>query len=72
MRQNYLRKWRLKLKFSMQELAVKAHVSPATINTIEHYEHYPRADTRSRIAAALGVPESVVWPSLANDDDNGK
>jgi len=72
MRQNYLRKWRLKLKFSMQELAVKAHVSPATLNTIEHYGHYPRADTRSRIAIALGVSKSTIWPSLENDDDNGK
>jgi len=72
MRQNYLRKWRLKLKFSMQELAVKAHVSPATLNTIEHYGHYPRPNTRSRIAAALGVSEAAIWPSLVNDDDNGK
>jgi transcriptional regulator with XRE-family HTH domain len=71
MTQNYLRKWRLTLKFSMQELAVKAYVSPATINTIEHYGHYPRVDTRSRIAAALGLPETLIWPSPRNGDNNG-
>lgn len=70
MKQNSLRKWRLKLEFSMQELAVKAHVSPATINTIERYGHFPRADTRSRIAAALGISESVIWPSLEVFDGN--
>ena len=59
---NYLRKWRLKLEFSMQELAAKAHVSPATVNTIERYGHFPRADTRSRIAAAMGVSEFLIWP----------
>lgn len=55
----------------MQELAVKAHVSPATINTIELYGHFPRSDTRSRIADALGVPESAIWPPLESDNDNG-
>ena len=67
MRRNYLRKWRLEMKFSMQELAVRAHVSPATINTIEHYQHYPRADTRSRIATALGISETTLWPNLESD-----
>jgi len=68
MGQNYLRKWRLELGFSMQELAVKAHVSPATVNTIERYGHLPGEDVRARIAAAMGVSESVIWPSLGVTD----
>ena len=62
--QNKLRTWRQKLGFTQQELVQAAGVSIATIVLIERYGHLPGEDVRARIADALGVPESVIWPSI--------
>jgi transcriptional regulator with XRE-family HTH domain len=63
---------RKKMGFSMQELGAKAGVSPATINTVERYSHFPGDDTRSRIAKALGVAEVFIWPSLLEENGDGE
>ncbi len=62
-KQNYLRMWRVKLKFSMQELGAKAGVSPATINTIERNSHYPGPEVRHRLVTVLGISENIIWPN---------
>jgi len=64
MRRNNLRKMRSRLVFSQAELAKAAHCSRATIILIERLNHYPSAEVRSRLAAALGMSEAVLWPSL--------
>lgn len=67
--QNYLRTWRVRLGFSMQELGARAGVSPATVNTIERNGHLPGEDVRVRIAAALDVSETTLWPNVKGVDD---
>ena len=62
--QNKMRAWRQKLGFTQQELTQAAGVSIATIVLIERYGHLPGEDVRGRIATALGVSESVIWPNL--------
>jgi transcriptional regulator with XRE-family HTH domain len=43
-------------------LAVLAGTSPTTIMAIERYGHRPRYATRERIAGALNVLVSDLWP----------
>lgn len=62
--ENKLKTWRQKLRFTQQELTQAAGVSIATIVLIERYGHLPGEDVRGRIAAALGVSETTLWPSL--------
>lgn len=52
------------MEFSMQELGAKALCSPATVNTVEKFGHYPGKDVRARLSKALGISESVIWPTL--------
>ena len=54
--------WRIKLGFRQQELAVQAGISPALIVAIERYGHLPGTDVRAKLAKALGVRESLLWP----------
>ncbi|MEW6143365.1 MAG: helix-turn-helix domain-containing protein [Chloroflexota bacterium] len=69
MRKNFLRKLRRRLSYSQAELAEKAHCSRATIILVERLCHYPTRKVRNRLASALGVSESVIWPSLEASDD---
>ncbi|MFH1925666.1 MAG: helix-turn-helix domain-containing protein [Chloroflexota bacterium] len=64
MRKNMLRVWRRRLSFTQVELAKTAHCSRATIILIERLKHYPTSKVRSRLATALSVSESVIWPTL--------
>jgi len=61
---NNLRRFRKGQDFTVRGLSVSAHVSTATIVAIEHYGDVPAARTREKIATALGMSESVIWPSL--------
>ena len=61
---NQLRLWRLKLGFRQQELAALAGVSPALIVAVERYQHLPGEDVRARIAKALGVSQTTIWPEV--------
>jgi len=62
--QNKLRVWRHKLGFTQQKLTQTAGVSIATIVLIERYGHLPGENVRGRIAAALDVSETTLWPTL--------
>ena len=57
-----LRELRLRRGWSQQLLAIKAWSSTATISAIERYNFIPRrADTRERLARALGVDPMILW-----------
>ncbi len=47
---------------SVWGLAAKAGVSGGTISNAERYDYRPGPKVRARIADALGVPESEIWP----------
>jgi len=64
MKRNNLKKFRKMLGFSQVELAQRTHCSRVTIIFIERLGHYPTVGVRSRLATALGVHESVIWPTL--------
>lgn len=50
---------------TLQGLAAASHSSPTTLVFIERYGHRPGADLRHRIAQALNVDESELWPEVA-------
>jgi ribosome-binding protein aMBF1 (putative translation factor) len=50
----------------MLELAARVRCSPSLIHSIERYDHQPREQTKARIAAALGVSVSDIWPDDTN------
>lgn len=52
------------LGYSQQQLAIMAKISPATIVAIEKYGYMPGAWVRKKLARALKVPETSVWPEL--------
>jgi transcriptional regulator with XRE-family HTH domain len=64
MKANRLRELRLARGVTQLWLAVAAGTTPAHIAVIERYFHYPRPDLRRRIARALGVDESEIWPEV--------
>ena len=58
-----LRESRLARGWTQQFLAIKARSSTATISACELYGFTPRrADTRERLANALGVASETIWP----------
>ena len=57
-----LRELRLAHGWTQQFLAIKARSSTATISACELYDFAPRrADTRERLANALGVDPAILW-----------
>jgi len=69
---NQLRQLRLRLSYSQLELSVAAEVSPAMVVAIERYGYTPGPDVRAKIAKALGVSESTLWPGLEVTDDKAR
>jgi transcriptional regulator with XRE-family HTH domain len=57
-------KLRKKLQFSQLGLAVSAQVSPAMVSAVEKYNYIPGAKVRTKLAGALGVKESMIWPEI--------
>jgi transcriptional regulator with XRE-family HTH domain len=49
------------------ELASLADVSRDTISHLENGEQVPRTDTAHRLAAALGVPLDILFPTDADE-----
>lgn len=64
---NTLRTWRRKLQVSQVTLAGAARCSPVTISDVERLGHFPRPETRARIAKALGVDVGLLWPGEASN-----
>jgi transcriptional regulator with XRE-family HTH domain len=57
-----LRDERLRRQLPQAALAVVAGVSPSLVVAVERYGHRPRPETRARLARALGVSETALWP----------
>jgi DNA-binding XRE family transcriptional regulator len=59
---NHLRTLRRAQGLALWGLAARAGTSPTTLSAIEHWGYQPRAPLRERIATALGVNVSDIWP----------
>lgn len=60
---NHLKEQRIEVGCKMRELAIKAGVSASMLSDIERYNYQPREVTKEKIAEALGVEVSRIWPS---------
>jgi transcriptional regulator with XRE-family HTH domain len=49
---------------TLMGLSQAAGTTPSHLVFIESYGHMPKPDLRRRLAAALGVAESDLWPGL--------
>ena len=67
-----LRSLRLEKALTLQGLAALSGSSPSTLVFIERYGHQPGADLRRRIAEALKVSESELWPDLTPASQRGR
>jgi len=45
------------------QLIATAHLSSTTVNLVERCGHIPNMDTQQKIAAALGVQPTDIWPT---------
>ncbi len=59
---NRLRVVRREMQMAIIGLAAKSGISATTICGIEKWDYLPRLSTRSRIAVALNVAISEIWP----------
>lgn len=59
-----LKMLRRKQRLSIANLAVLSKSSPVTIIMVERYDHFPRYETREKIAQALEVDMQAIWPSV--------
>ena len=55
---------RNKRGYSQQKLSIIARISPATLVAIERYGYVPGPWVRRKLARALRVSESRIWPEL--------
>jgi DNA-binding XRE family transcriptional regulator len=59
---NRLRELRQGQRLPLWGLAVRAGTTATTLSAIERWGYRPGADLCARIAAALKVPVSAIWP----------
>jgi len=62
---NRLRSFRQARGFAIYGLAVLAQCSPTTIGAVERWDYKPTLPVRTRLAQALGVALSDIWPEGA-------
>lgn len=60
-----LRTIRLQKGLTISEVAVRSKTSQGTVVFVEKYGHTPKAETKVRLAQALDVPVSAIWPDEA-------
>ena len=70
--ENEFRHKRLAVGYYQLKLSVLAGISPATIVAIEKYDYMPGPWVRSKLAKALAVPETILWPRLKNRKEKQK
>ena len=64
---NNLRAIRAERGLALGAVATRSGASTATLVQVERYDYLPRrADTRQRIARALGCTVENVWPELCD------
>ena len=59
---NRLRALRNEQELALWGLAARAGVSASTLSAIERWDYLPTPPVRQRIAEALGVEASAIWP----------
>lgn len=64
---NNLRAIRKQQKLSQTALAIIAEVGQPTIVSIEKYNWVPGYKVRTKLALALDVSASTIWPHLAQE-----
>lgn len=64
---NRLRELRCQRGLAQQAVAVAAGTNVPTIVAIERYGYVPQNDLRQRIAKAVGVEETAIWPGLLKE-----
>lgn len=63
-----LHDYRIHLAYSQESLAKAAKVERHTIGRIELAQHAPRAGTKRKLAAVLGLqPYQILWPVPKRD-----
>jgi DNA-binding XRE family transcriptional regulator len=55
--------------YSQQQLSIMAGISPATLVAIERYGYVPGPWVRRKLARALRVSESRIWPGLDKNSE---
>lgn len=61
---NCLRRIRLSKQEVLWGLAVKSGVNPALLSAIEKHNYTPSSPVKARIAKALGVEVTDIWPEV--------
>jgi len=59
-----LREARTTANLALRGLTARSGVSATTLSAIERWGYLPAPETRSRIAAALGISISELWPEM--------
>ena len=68
---NNFRKLRKERGLTQVQVSLKARASLVTIGQVERQDHCPNLLVRRRLAKALGVKASEIWPSVDDDDGEG-
>lgn len=63
---NRLKELRTEAGVRVMQLAVAARCSSQTIGAVERFGLTPGQDTQSRIAQALGVDATEIWPATGH------
>jgi transcriptional regulator with XRE-family HTH domain len=67
---NKLAEIRTQSNFKLRELAIRARVSASTLSDIERYGYVPRLTTQQKIAQALDVEATIIWPETQSSSDS--
>jgi DNA-binding XRE family transcriptional regulator len=70
-RANRLRVLRQEHELALWGLAARAGVSASTLSAIERWDYLPTPPVRQRIAEALGVEASAIWPECGLIGERG-
>jgi len=66
---NRLREFRREHGLALWGLAARTGVSTSTLSAIERWDYLPTPPVRQRIADALGVEASAIWPECGSTED---
>ena len=64
---NNLKTIRAEQGLALWGVAARARVSATTLSAVERWDYLPGPDVRRRVAAALGVDETTIWPETGTE-----
>jgi lambda repressor-like predicted transcriptional regulator len=64
---NNLKAIRAARDLALWGLAARARVSATTLSAVERWDYLPGPGVRQRVAVALGVPATDIWPEDAGE-----